>query len=346
LSQISDNRIKYYFQERTERAAARNKGIQLAKGEWIAFLDADDLWLPEKLENQFSAIKKFVNVGMIYSQAYLFNQRNLETGEADGVNNGEISGSGRPYPSNCLKEFLSGEIAVHISTVITRRELLLAIGGFDGQFTYPEDWDLFIRLAAITQVHFIDKPLAAYYISPGTNPILRGKQYKWHLQSLKVLEKNLTLTGLTETDPVFCSQARAIWEWRCAIVERNIENLESAKDHVIKGLGYQKKLLDQPQVISELIYSFFYIPGNSATYPRLKSELDSAIKDLLPISIRPDRFYRKCLAFLNVVLAFKAYQQNSAWQGLKHAIFAVMLEPKWILNPGLWSTAVRLKMRI
>jgi glycosyltransferase involved in cell wall biosynthesis len=65
-----DNRIKLLQQTNKKQPAARNAGMKIAQGEWIAFIDADDLWLPAKLELQYQFINKNANVDVVFSNGY------------------------------------------------------------------------------------------------------------------------------------------------------------------------------------------------------------------------------------------------------------------------------------
>ena len=72
LSPFKD-RIRYIYQENQERSAARNTGLRYAKGEFIAFLDADDYWLPGKLLRQVKVFEQYPEIDLVYSKAYLVN---------------------------------------------------------------------------------------------------------------------------------------------------------------------------------------------------------------------------------------------------------------------------------
>ncbi len=131
-----DDRIRYIRLEMNAGAsAARNHGIAAAKGEWIAFLDSDDAWRPEKLARQFAFMAEYgsnvccTNCDLIWP-------------------NGRVEPAYRPYPSRMeIGHYVWGCYTCPGSTLIARRSILEASGGYDPRYSRYEDWDLFLRLA-------------------------------------------------------------------------------------------------------------------------------------------------------------------------------------------------------
>ena len=131
------SKITIVRQEHQGPAVARNAGIQASSGEFAAFLDSDDLWLPEKIEKCIAAFQGQPNVGVVYTA--------LRIHELD---------TGRQY---VLPQYTqSGQMArdlfleckgVNTSTLVVRRRCLDAVTGFDEDFFRAQDWDLMVRLA-------------------------------------------------------------------------------------------------------------------------------------------------------------------------------------------------------
>ncbi len=133
-------------------AAARNLGIKSALGEWIAFLDDDDIWLPRKVELQLAAAKEkradFVICGYVW-----FN----DSGDID------ISGPPpRPTGLTFAEALMLGNYVSGGSGPIVKAEAISSIGGFDEQIIYCEDWDLWRRLSWHHQIHYVDQVLFKY----------------------------------------------------------------------------------------------------------------------------------------------------------------------------------------
>lgn len=134
--------------------AARNAAIEKASGKYIAFLDCDDIWLPEKLEKQVELLDSNKELGLVYSDTYVIDK------------NGNLIKSTyfrsiKPFSGNVFKElFLSNFIP--ILTVVVRRETLGKVGGFDPKYVIAEDYDLWLRIAEHYPIDFIEQPLAKY----------------------------------------------------------------------------------------------------------------------------------------------------------------------------------------
>lgn len=158
---FADSRLRYVCHgENRGAGAARNTGIKIARGEYIACQDDDSEWLPEKLEKQIKAFEKALpNVGVVYSGAYAID--------------GEMR-TYLPHPHLTQKEgylhkqFLKGMFIVQPSVVI-RKECFKAVGMYDEKLPSREDWDMWIRLSKYYDFKFIDEPLVNTYYSPETS---------------------------------------------------------------------------------------------------------------------------------------------------------------------------------
>ena len=141
-------------------AAARNRGTREARGEWIAFLDADDAWLPWRLELQVDCLNRHPECGMLCGKT-----TDLECEVAlppkDAAAREQLV---RPLK---LEDFAFAN-PVATSTVLLRREILESVGGFDESFRGPEDYDLWIRVANATPILSIDYPISRYRDEAGS----------------------------------------------------------------------------------------------------------------------------------------------------------------------------------
>ena len=157
VSKYKDNRINYVFNKgKNGPSVSRNKGIAMASSEYVAFLDDDDEWLPEKLEKQIAILDSCTkDVCGIYSNRLMINKLNGETySENPGV--GKLRG-------NLLYQLMIKN-PIHTSTLVVRRECFEKIGYFDETMQYMEDRDLFIRLSMNWDIEYLDEPLTkAYY---------------------------------------------------------------------------------------------------------------------------------------------------------------------------------------
>jgi GT2 family glycosyltransferase len=159
---VRDPRLRYLRRERQGgAAAARNSGIAQARGEFLAFLDSDDVWLPDKLAQQVPRLRSAgAGVTLVYggllrleprrAPQYLFNDLGSQ-GEFDPMP------AILRYNDNC-----------HSMTWLVRRATLAAAGGFDEGLPLWEDWELMIRLAQTGRFIAVDEPLMVCNATPGS----------------------------------------------------------------------------------------------------------------------------------------------------------------------------------
>lgn len=154
---------------------ARNQGILASNGEYVAFLDDDDEWLPEKIELQVAAISN--RVEFIYTGAII---------EKNYVHRYDDSCNRKYYEGN-----LSKEILVHIltvtSTIMVKKEILIEVGLFDENLKYWQEYDLCIRVLQKTNAKCINKGLVLYRIVTTDNKRLSNKILGWE-DTVKYIE--------------------------------------------------------------------------------------------------------------------------------------------------------------
>jgi len=146
------------LEQKSGGAVARNCGIKEAKGKYIAFLDDDDEWLPDKLQKQIKCIEQNENTGICY------------TGRRIITNDDSIKGITKSYSfnyppgkDNYLAIMRDNFVGV-TSSVVIPREILLQINGFDEDMPCYQDYELFIRILKNYKAVGINEPLVNYYI--------------------------------------------------------------------------------------------------------------------------------------------------------------------------------------
>jgi glycosyltransferase involved in cell wall biosynthesis len=165
---IDDPRLQLVSQANAGVATARNTGIAQAHGDWVAFLDSDDIWLPNKLQRQLELMAAKPGCMASQGSAYFVDDelRPLKLRRCVPV-------------ENPLLTFLRFQnLPNAASSWIVRRELLDQIGGFDPDLVILEDWEFSLRLARYANPLCIDEPLTLYRVHPGN----RSRDLDIHIQ--------------------------------------------------------------------------------------------------------------------------------------------------------------------
>lgn len=134
------DKVRYVRTPNGGVSAARNAGIALAEGGLIAFLDADDRWLPQKLERQVPVMAADPTIGLLHAGSRVFNGENGQT-------------LCSPLPSQRMSiHDLMNCCAISLPSTIVPRRVFSAVGGFDEAHSSTEDWEMWLRIAAKYQV--------------------------------------------------------------------------------------------------------------------------------------------------------------------------------------------------
>lgn len=168
VKSIHDQRIIFIRQENAGVASARNHAIRISKGDYIAFLDHDDLWLPVKLEKQIPLFERDATAGLVICDTIFFNE------------NGDVKrlyAKKKPPVGNVFRALLTNYF-ISLETAILRRSALDSLDEwFDERLSMIEEVELFARVAYTWNVAYFDEPLAKWRMHDASYTFRRRERF-------------------------------------------------------------------------------------------------------------------------------------------------------------------------
>jgi glycosyltransferase involved in cell wall biosynthesis len=254
-------KIKYFYQENKGVAAARNTGIRLALGEYIAFLDSDDIWLPEKIALQVDYLNRNPSVMLTYSNFKIFN-------DGKHPDEGILYLNSDIYIEGYIFTELVNACLISTITVLVRKEVFEKVGLFDEKFVSGEDYELWLRIAAECKIGYVKEVLAScrkHSQSITTNII--GPEKPWEIKAIEnVLQKYPE--KILETGKLQIKKRYSQIYNRYGYSYFNISDYKSARYHYWKLLRYNP--------IN--IKAYFYLVS-SLFFPKYAQKIANWLKD-------------------------------------------------------------------
>lgn len=184
LTPLIENKSLHYIKKNNGGvSSARNAGVFSAKGKWIAFLDSDDEWLTEKLEEQLSFLKYNSHLSIVYTDEIW-----MRNGVRVNQKNGHRKSGGDIF-LKCIQQCL-----IAPSSVLINKKLFVDMQGFNEEFVVCEDYDLWLKISSLHEIGFIAKPLIIKY--GGHDDQLSMKFFamdSWRLKSMYFILLNRKL---------------------------------------------------------------------------------------------------------------------------------------------------------
>jgi glycosyltransferase involved in cell wall biosynthesis len=321
---FKDPRLKYIRQPNRGAAVARNTAIQASRGEFVACLDSDDLFLPEKLTLQMAKVAEQPEVGLVYGLALSTTGRRATKKSSYAL-----------PPQLTLRRLLLGP-AFTWSTVLIRRDWLDQVGGFDENFYLGQDWELTLRLA-----------LAGCPMACVAQPVSTAReQLESNTRKLPQNEAGMmAILDKTFSDPRMPAELLTMRTLCYATQLIRIAASAYVNSQPELGQNYlQRALMAEPGLIEEhadeLVNLLVYrIRGLSLDDP--KETLQQMTQFLPGDKIFSSKLRRRLWGRFYEVAAFQSYQLDESAQCIDYVIRAISKTPSSLRNRGLISIFVR-----
>jgi len=323
---FADLRIRYIYQDNKGLPGARNTGIQAARGQYIAFLDSDDLFLPHKLEWQLDALETRPELGLVAGG-------HIEVDEQLHVLREVQPWHG--HPTLKFQDWLFACPFCPSAPLVPRGELESA-GLFDETMQRIEDWDLWLRMAHLgCAMDWIKEPVC-YYRIHGGNMVRNVRLMKEGMVTM--LEKLFSQPCLPAEIMALRDRAYANVYLNAAARAYAAGAVEEGKAWLTNAVELNPALLkgNPPRVLDSLAsFALNPLAGDADAF------MDMLMSNLPERDGIPRWSRRKARGLLHAVAAFEHYQRQAYKSVVREAISALSLDPSWLRNRGLISITGR-----
>jgi glycosyltransferase involved in cell wall biosynthesis len=219
LPYLADRRVRYYRTSHRGLGPAKNLGVRFARAPLVAFLDADDMWLPCKLERQMALYRSDPGVGVVYTRRLLIDEQSRQLRyEQPVLHRGRV-----------LKEIFQRNFICY-SSALVRRSALENAGMFDESLPLAIDYDLWLRVATAYRFDYVDEPLVKYRTGHAN---LSSRVEERYLTAHRIMSRFLNERGgRALLDPEVIRRAKAELFFQIGVARRSRSRWRALPWHI------------------------------------------------------------------------------------------------------------------
>ena len=338
---VDAKRLTYIYQNNAERAVARNTGISHSSGEYLAFVDADDVWLPHKLQQQVQVLDAHPDVALVYGRAQFINAHGQPTKFLGRTEDGEAA-TGLVIQDQARALVVGDVVCGGGSCAMTRRSLIDQVGWFDEQLSYPEDWDQWLRLSRLGPLAYIPQVLMQYRVFGWSKVINMETSERIIQQHQHVIYKALLNwpPDLVEREQLR-RQALASYHTRVALFAYQAGKTALGQTHLAHAIEQDPSLATRDNLVRLVTDRAKLIEGESGQLEPAQRFVQETFAHLPNNLQQHASAARSALSALCIGCAFdrfRAGQRTAArqliWKGIRYA-------PAALKNRGVLSISMR-----
>ncbi len=229
---------------------SRNLALREARGKYIAILDCDDIWLPTKLEEQIPILERDDEVGLVYSDAFIFNEKGKEKRQF----NVQEPHRGKVFSALLFRNFINTQ------TVVVRKKAFDGLEHwFDGRLILSGDYDAYLRISHKWKLDYVDKPLARYRIHKNSKSWNDGR--KLLSIELDLIMENLrkTIYELEDRYPMEIRAVKRLRDVQLSLIDWENGDKKMARERI--------RVYISDGIVYLIFYLLMYFPYRYAFYP-------------------------------------------------------------------------------
>jgi glycosyltransferase involved in cell wall biosynthesis len=315
--------VHYIYQQNKGLAGARNTGFLASCGDYLLFLDSDDLMHPDKLAVHVSLLEAEPSFGLVYSAWQQIN--------ADGT---EVLGEVRPNrQGQLLKELLLRRFFFFASTAVLRRECLLRVGSFDESLRWSEDADMWFRLARAGYAFgYIDQPLLQYRIhADSMTASINPEQVRGWLAGL---DKFFADPHLPDDIRALEAEAYSVLHYETAARYYRAGQIEQGQEYLGQAIS------TCPALDEEWLLEWIAGTALDPRTPHPDQFIDLFFDNLSPEASILRSLRRRAHGRYHTAAAFSAYRSHNLKRARAHILPALREDPSIIRNRGFMRIAM------